>query len=72
VWTVIRRLSSELVGLYQRHLQLEHNLLGTLAQVREDIRLTAAVVAGCTPEPPNEYEEEVQGEALQPDSNPAQ
>ena len=71
VWTGIRRLSSELVGLYQRHQELDNCIMATLSSIREDIRASAAAVAGFTPEPPEpEYEkEDVDHETQQPNQN---
>ena len=54
VQEVTRRLSSELVGLYQHHLSLEAHLLEGLEEARKDVRACAAVMAAFTPEPPED------------------
>lgn len=53
VWRVIKRLSSELVGAYQSHEELERRLLADLEGIRANVRASAAIMAAFTPEPPD-------------------
>jgi hypothetical protein len=52
IQNAMRRLSSELVGLYQSHERLELDIIHYLEEIRANVRASAAVVAGFTPEPP--------------------
>jgi hypothetical protein len=53
VWNAIKRLSSELVGAYQAHEDLEAKLTKTLEEVLSSVRASAAVMAAFTPEAPD-------------------
>lgn len=73
VWTVIKRLSSELVGLYQSHEELERKLTSDLADIRANVRASAALMAAFTPDPPDPvFLQEDDDEALEPTENPGQ
>ena len=63
----MRRLSSELVGLYQSHEELQARLVSTLEEIRANVRASAAAMAAFTPEPP---EKEYEDDQVSADSHP--
>jgi hypothetical protein len=68
-WTAIRRLSSELVGLYQGHEELQQKVCATLEDIRANIRAGAALMAGFTRDPPDTIYED-QNDTVEPHPNP--
>jgi hypothetical protein len=67
IQNAMRRLSSELVGLYQSHERLELDIMHYLEEIRANVRASAAVMAAFTPEPPDpDYTQEDDDETQPP------